>query len=170
MGELEQAGEELGEACEMLKEDKDGEAAGKLGKAGERLGKLEGDGEQRRLAALLRRVEGARQELARAVGGQQPTPAAGRRPEEAEGETSSEDTRARAERTEGRITGLDQVPGMGLRGPKSPAAMKAVFEQAGREAAEALDRQRLSRPDGETARGYFERLRTPRPDRPPPAR
>jgi hypothetical protein len=47
-----------------------------------------------------------------------------------------------------------------LKGPQTPAEFRGLIEEASREAAEALDRQPLPRAAGDTARGYFERLRS----------
>lgn len=156
--ELKEAAEELGRAAALLRQRKDGEAAERLGKAGQQLKKLDSGAEQAKLAQQLALLQEAKSTLARNLGGR-PQPASGRRPETAGRDGAGQDTRVRGARSAGQLSGLRHVPGAGLKGPQTPAEFRALIEDAGREAAEALDRQRLPRSAGDTARGYFERLR-----------
>jgi septal ring factor EnvC (AmiA/AmiB activator) len=156
--ELKEAGKELGQAAELLRQKKEKEAADRLARAGRRLGKLDRGGEQAELARQLALLQEAKSAVVRSLGGR-PAPASGKRPESAARDMTGQDTRIRGSRSDGRLSGLRHVPGRGLKGPQTPAELRALIEEAAREAAEALDRQRLSRAEGDTARGYFERLR-----------
>ena len=49
------------------------------------------------------------------------------------------------------------MPGTGLREPKSPEELRGLIDEAGREAAEAAQRQRLPRGDAEMTRGFYEK-------------
>jgi DNA repair exonuclease SbcCD ATPase subunit len=158
---LKEIAAELGQCEKCMKEGKDGEAAKRLAAAGARLAKLDRAGECRALGRKLQQLQAARRAVCRALGGNQPNPASGARPEAKEGETGSKEERARSELDKGELQVVDQVPGEGFKGPRKPAEMTEEIRRAAQEAPEAIDRQRLPRSASDMARGYFERLRGP---------
>jgi hypothetical protein len=88
-----------------------------------------------------------------------PQRASGKRPELPRKDLKGSDERARSDRSQGGISGFRLTPDAGLREPRSPQEVRGLLDDAAREAAEALQRQRLPRSDAELTRGFYERLR-----------
>jgi hypothetical protein len=158
---LEDIAQKLAEAQQCLQEGKDGEAAQKLREAAEMLGKLDTNGEARALAQQLQALEGARRALCKALDGPPGPggPARGRRPESKDGDTGHVEDRARSDFDKGQLDVIDQVPGDGFKGPRTPAEISDDIHRAAQEAPEAIDRQRLPRSASDMAKGYFDKLR-----------
>jgi hypothetical protein len=106
-------------------------------------------------------------------------PARGRRPETKDGPTGAREEWAHSDFDRGQLQVIDQLPGEGFKGPRRPAEMAedirraaqvlggpadvlGHLRRAAQEAPEAIDRQRLPKSASDMARGYFEKLRTPR--------
>jgi hypothetical protein len=159
---LQELADELKEIEKALKEGKDGEAAEKLKKLAEKMGRLDPNGKQEDAARRLAQLQGIKERLGRRLGGN-PAPASGKRPEKPEEDLKGRDTRAKGERSEGGIGGFRFLPGVGLREPKSPEQVQKLIDEAGREAAEAILRQRVQRGDADLMKGYFEKLRGDEP-------
>ncbi len=152
---------------EMLKALKDGDkekAAKKLQQAAQKLGKAgKGDGRQPTGKALAQ-LQVLKERLGRGMG-QGSNPASGKRPEKPQEDINGVDTRSVGERAEGGISGFRFVPGQGLKEARKDEDVRPLIEGAGREAAEALQRQRVPRADADLTRGYFEKLRKGEPDK-----
>jgi hypothetical protein len=163
---LQDIAKKLAEARQCMKEGKDAEAAQKLAEIGEMLGKLDMDGEGKALAQQLQALEEARQALCRALDGKPQVapggpggPAGGRRPESKDGVTGAKEDWAHSDMDKGRLDVIDQVPGDGFKGPRTPADMTDDIRRAAQDAPEAIDRQRLPRSASDMAKGYFDKLR-----------
>jgi hypothetical protein len=175
---LAEVARKLAEARQALREGKDAEAARKLREAAELLDKIDDGGEGRELARQLRDLEAARRALCQALEGQpggdgqgkKPGPgrpgqgglAWGRRPESKDGQTGAREDRAHSDLDKGQLQVIDHLPGEGFKGPRRPAEMAEDVRRAAQEAPEAIDRQRLPKSAGDMARGYFEKLRSPK--------
>jgi hypothetical protein len=163
---LQDIAKKLAEARQCMKEGKDGEAAQKLAEAGEMFQKLDIDGEGKELAKQLQALEDARQALCRALDGKPKDapggpggPASGRRPESKDGVTGSREDWAHSDVDKGQLHVIDQAPGDGFKGPRTPAEMTEDIRRAAQDAPEAIDRQRLPRSASDMAKGYFDKLR-----------
>jgi hypothetical protein len=155
--DLKELAQKLGECQKCMQEGNDGEAAKKLGEAGEKLAQLDKNGEARQLARKLAELEQARRVMCQALDGN--NPASGRRPEGKPHDTQHQDERAPSDVDKGRLNVIDHVPGGGFKGPRLPAEMQEDIRRASQEAPEAIERQRLPRSASDMAKGYFENLR-----------
>jgi hypothetical protein len=158
--QLQELADKLGECRKCMKEGKEAEAAQKMAEAAEMLAKLDPNGESKELQEQLQQLQQARKAMCQALDGK-PVPAAGRRPESAEGNTGSKEEWAHSQMDKGRLQVIDHVAGDGFKGPRKPAEMGEEIRRAAQEEPEALDRQRLPRSASDMARGYFEKLRGP---------
>jgi hypothetical protein len=159
LAELRDALEDLEKAKEAMRQGKEDEARKLLARAAGKLGDIDPEGEQGKAARQLAMLQALKQKLGRSMGGGQPTPASGKRPEAAEKDLQGTETKSKGDRSKGGLSGFRFVPGMGLRDPKSPDELRGLIEEAGRENAEAVHRQRLPRSDAELMRGFYEKLR-----------
>ncbi len=157
--ELKEAIEALEEMEKALKDGDKGKACEKCDKAAAKLGKLGKKGDRDKAGRQLQALQRMKERLAQSMPGGNPTPASGKRPEAPEKETGSKETKVDGDKSDGGINSFRLLPAAGLKEPKSPQEMKPLIGEAGREAAEALQRQRISRGDADLTRGYFEKLR-----------
>jgi len=159
LADLKEAVEALERAMKAMQEGKEGEAMRLLAEAAEKMGRLDPKGDQEGLARQLAMLQALRERVGRQMGGGNPTPASGKRPDMPQEDLKGRDTQAKGGRTPGGLSGFRFVPGAGLREPKSPEELRGLIDEAGREAAEAAQRQRLPRGDAEMTRGFYEKLR-----------
>src|SRR5262249_38610913 len=83
---------------------------------------------------------------------------AGRRPEE-DDQTGSQRTRITGDPDpKGKKEIVGTAPGSNFRTPRKPEDRAVEIKQASQEAPEALERQRIPRAYGDTAKNYFENL------------
>lgn len=157
--DLKAALEALEKAAQAMKDGKSDEAMKKLAEAAEKMGRLDPKGDQEGLARQLAMLQAMKERLGQSMPGNNPTPASGKRPEAPPKEIQGKETQAKSDRSPGALSGFRLTPGTGLREPKSAEEMRGLIDQAGREAAEAAQRQRLPRNDAEMTRGFYERLR-----------
>lgn len=153
--QLKQLAEALKKAEEAMKNGQQGEAAQAMKKAGDKLGQLGKGDQQAQIAQQMRLLRQAGRMLGKGIG-------RGKRPQGKDEETSSTEEWVSGRKEKGKYTGFRWVPGMGVRTPNTPKERQAVINEAGREAAEAVERQYLPRSAQDIARGYFEGLRQPK--------
>jgi hypothetical protein len=166
---LAEAAEKLKDALKNLKEGKDGDAAQLLEEMGKELGELDKDGEMKAMALKLAKLQAAQKMIGRSLDGGQPIPGAGNRPQgDPVGDVKPKEERANGTLTPGAATNVRHVPGQGIKGKPKPEELQGVLREAGREASEAIERQRLPRSASDMAKGYFEKLRGPEPEKKQP--
>ncbi len=159
--EVEDLMDALKDLEDMEKALKDGDkakAAEKLEQAAGKLAKCDKRSGQQRAGKQLGKLQALKDRLGRGMG-QGSNPASGKRPEKPEEDIKGVDTKTPGERGQGGISGFRFVPGQGLKEPRKAEDVRPFIEDAGREAAEALQRQRVPRADADLTRGYFEKLR-----------
>jgi uncharacterized coiled-coil DUF342 family protein len=156
---LKEMADKLAEAQKCLQEGKCAQAAKLLEEIADKLAELDPEGERDDLALQWMLLQKARRGICNCLNGNDP--AEGIRPESPDGETQSQETRARSPLDRGRLQVVDHVPGQGFKGARKPAELTEEIRQAAQEAPEAIDRQRLPRSASDMARGYFESLRGP---------
>src|SRR5262249_34980760 len=135
--DLEQIAADLAKTAEMMRQGKEGEAAAKLDKAGQKKKGLDREGEKKQQDLGLRKVQEGKEALGAGLG-KQPAPGGGRRPERKKEPFKTQESRGKGQRAPGQIPGIGSVPGPGLKGPRKPADPGTLIREAGREAAEAL--------------------------------
>jgi hypothetical protein len=161
--QIEELAKELGECKKCMNEGKDGDAAKKLAKAGEKAGQCQGNGEQgQELARKLVQVQQVKRALCRSLEG---GIGAGRRPEAKDDGTAHKDAVVPGEWDKGKTEVIGQGPFGGFKGPRKPGEMQEEIRQAAQEAPAAIDRQRLPPSASKMARGYFEKVRGPEKDK-----
>lgn len=156
--QLQKLAAKLEEAQQALDEGKDAEAGKCMKEAAELMKSLDKDGEGADLAQKVEQLQMAQMMMRQAMGGQQGQ-ASGKRPVGKEPDTKGQDTRIPGQMTPGKVTGVDQVPGMGRKGPQTPTNVPVLVDSASHQAAEVIDRDKLPRADSDLAKGYYERLR-----------
>ncbi len=150
--ELKKLVEELKKAKDALQKGNQKQAAAAMKKAGDQIGKVGNKKGRQAIAAQRRILLRMRQALGRGIG-------KGRRPEAPDESMKHTEEWVRGQREKGELSGMRWIPGMGVKTPFTPKEKQAVIESAGREAAEAMEREYLPERLKDLARGYFENLR-----------
>jgi hypothetical protein len=174
--ELKDLAKELKECDKAMKEGKEGEAAKRLQEAREKMQRMGGDADRRRLLEQIQALQQARAAVCQAMNGKDGNGdgngddargrgvASGDRPLGKDEETKYYENTDPSETRKGskRITDFLDGPG-GERGGRGPAQMTDELRiRAAQEGAAALTRQLVERPsDTERVRGYFDNMRGP---------
>jgi hypothetical protein len=156
--DLKDAAEELGKCQQCMKEGKDEEAAEHLKKAGEKMEKAEGKGENKQMGQKLEQLRAAKKAMCQGLDRKSKKPG-GLRPETKDSELGSQDQRTKADLTKGqlRIEGFQK--GDNLKRPKKSSEMAGDIKQASQDAPEAIDRLRIPKGRGDISKAYFDNLR-----------
>ena len=157
--DLADAAKDIDEMTIAMKNGDKEKAAQKLEDAAKKLAKCDKCNARSKAGKQLAKLQRLKDQLGRGIGNNQPNPASGKRPDKLQEDIAGTDTKAKGDRSDGGVSGFRFVPGQGLKEPRKAEDVRPLIEGAGREAAEALQRQRIPRADADLTRGYFEKLR-----------
>ena len=158
--DLEDIAEQLEQCQKCMKEgDADG-AARAMRRAAGKMNKIDKSEELEELSRMMDEVAELQRMMRRnrgdGPGGQ--GIGAGRRPEE-DDQTGSQRTRITGDPDpKGKKEIVGTAPGSNFRTPRKPEELATEIKQASQEAPEALERQRIPRAYGDSAKNYFENL------------